>query len=144
MNLFLIEEWKDKKKSKVYYYNSLSKFLNEKFSNIKLKNQTEKDLEIIKLGEASTYAEVKIRLHKLATYNEFTDQQLNNIIEVAINNNQLFWIKTDRKIAKTLMNIIKDNENRIDVNLLYNFNKIYKPIIQEIEENSKFNNDLPF
>lgn len=142
LNLFLKDEWELNKKSNIYYYKSLSEFFKAKFPAIELSDQLEKELAIKKLADAGSFSSAKSRLRKLKGYSDFSDQQLNDILEIATTNNQLYLISSDWGVGDVLVELIKDKESRIDPALLKEFNRIYRPGNNNPQEDEE--DDLPF
>ncbi len=139
LNHYLKNEWETKKNSSIAFHKTLSRFFKDKFPEIKLLDELQKELIIKKLAEANSFSSAKARLAKLSNYSQFTNQQLNDIVETSISNNQLFWINRDYGIVNVLEKIISGNEEKIDDELMNEFNRIYRP--------NKFNIDdieLPF
>lgn len=139
LNLFLKDEWDKKKNSKIHFYKTISEFFKDKFPTITLSDELEKELIIKNLSEASTFISAKSRLAKLLDYKEFTNKQLNDIIEIAVTNTQLFWISTDIGVYDVLYKILEGNEDKIEANLLSQFKNIYKNIDEQLEDD-----ELPF
>lgn len=148
LNLFLKDEWEKKKNSELFYYKTLSEFFKHKFPEIELSDQLEKEMLIKKLANASSFASAKSKLSQLSEYTEFTTQQLNDIIEIATTNNQLYWIKTDYGVGDVLRKMVEGNEEKVDSDLFKNFDKIYKHSEEmekkRKEEEEEAYDDLPF
>src|SRR5690606_3368020 len=140
LNLFLKDEWELKKKSQLFYYKSLSDFLKDKFPDIELSDQLEKELAIKKLANAGSFSSAKSRLRKLNKYSDFSSQQLNSIMEIATTNSQLYWINSDLGVGDILLNILEGNEHKIERDLLQDFYTIYAPEKLNRQEEE----DLPF
>ncbi len=125
LNLFLKDEWDKEKKSKIHFYKTLSEFFKDKFPEITLSDELEKELLIKSLAEAGSFISAKSRLAKLSTYTEFTNKQLNDIIEIAVTNNQLYWIANDYGVGDVLQKLVSGKEDKINPKLLYEFNSLY-------------------
>lgn len=138
LNLYLKDEWEKKKNSTIYFYKTLSEFFKSKFPDIELSDQLEKEILIKSLATSASFSSAKLKLAKLSKYREFTSQQLNDIVEIAISNNQLYWISNDFGVGDVLINIIQGNEEKITPESLIEFNRIYRPEVQNEEQ------DLPF
>ncbi|TXI70860.1 MAG: hypothetical protein E6Q45_01460 [Flavobacterium sp.] len=138
LNLYLKDEWEKKKNSIIYFYKTLSEFFKSKFPDIELSDQLEKEILIKSLATSASFSSAKSKLAKLSKYREFTSQQLNDIVEIAISNNQLYWISNDFGVGDVLINIIQGNEEKITPESLIEFNRIYRPEVQNEEQ------DLPF
>jgi predicted nucleic acid-binding protein len=120
---FLLEEWREKKKSELVFLRRLSSFFKEKFPQIKMAVQLEKELLISDLRSSGTFANTKQILRKLSKFSDFTDSELNEIVSAAISNRQIYWISGDFIVRDTLSKIVEGNESRIDSYNLVEFNK---------------------
>lgn len=138
LNFFLKNEWDKEKKSKIHFYKTLSEFFRDKFPHIALSDELEKELLIKSLADAGSFISAKSRLAKLANYPKFTNKQLNDIIEIAVTNNQLYWIASDFGVSSVLQKLVSGNEDKINQKLLDEFNSLYNI------ENKAEEDDLPF
>ncbi len=124
-NSFLLQEWWNEKKAELIYYKKLSAFLRANFPDIKMANELEKDLDIQALSTAQSFASAKSKLKKIAQYDVFTAQQLVDIIEAAVSNSQIFWIKDDVGVGDILKNIVSTNMELISPEVLERFREVY-------------------
>jgi hypothetical protein len=111
---YLKNEWHEYIKSEIYFYKRLSSFFREKFPEIKLATELEKDLLIRELVESSSFEKTHMIITKLSRLSDFTQAQINEIIAAAVTNNQIFWIAMDPDIKYFYDNLIKDREEIID------------------------------
>lgn len=111
---FLSQEWTEKKKSQIVYYERLSLFFQAHFPNIKLASELEKESLIGDLAASRSFAQTHTLVSKLSNYNDFTSEQLNEIVEAAISNNQIYWIIKDPDVYEFFTSIIRGHENQID------------------------------
>ena len=118
---FLHCEWFNKKKSKIFFYRKLSDFFRDKFPNIKLASELEKELAIISLANSAGFRTTHMSIAKLSKYTDFTDQQVNDILLAAINNNQVYWIKDDDDVKGFLNGLINSRRDNIDQEVLEQF-----------------------
>lgn len=95
---YLRDEWAEKKNSSVIYYKSISDFFKEKYPDIKLATELQKDLYINRLEESGSFRRARRNIHKLASMDNFTSNQINKIFDIACSNNQVFWIGDDEDI----------------------------------------------
>ncbi len=79
---FLIQEWKKSKSSKLIPYRRLSEFFRDKYPNIELATELEKDLLIRELGASPTFAKTHEVIGDLSKYSDYTSAQLNDIVEL--------------------------------------------------------------
>ncbi len=110
---FLLKEWSDKKNSHIIYYNSLSSFFKEHFPHISLASELEKELLIGELFVSSSFSQTHSVVAKLSMYDDFTAVQRNNIVNIAISNNQIYLIAEDDDVNKFLRSVIKGHEDKI-------------------------------
>lgn len=111
---FLSQEWTEKKRSQIVYYERLSLFFQEHFPNIKLASELEKESLIGDLAASRSFAQTHTLVKKLSNYNDFTSEQLNEIVEAAISNNQIYWIIKDPDVYEFFSSIIQGHEDQID------------------------------
>jgi len=111
---FLSQEWTEKKKSQIVYYERLSLFFQAHFPNIKLASELEKESLIGDLAASRSFAQTHTLVSKLSNYNDFTSEQLNEIVEAAISNNQIYWIIKDPDVYEFFTSIIQGHEDQID------------------------------
>lgn len=124
-NAFLLEEWKSKKESNLYYYKTLTYFLKGNLPEIEINSETEKDLVIRNLTTANNFATAKKVVWKLSAYDNFSIQQLNSITEAFTNNNQIHWIGDDGSIAHARREIIEKNHKKIDPEIYKAYHRRY-------------------
>ena len=111
---FLSQEWTEKKRSQIVYYERLSLFFQAHFPNIKLASELEKESLIGDLAASRSFAQTHTLVSKLSNYNDFTSEQLNEIVKAAISNNQIYWIIKDPDVYEFFTSIIRGHENQID------------------------------
>jgi len=118
-NEFLHEEWRQVKQSELHFYKRLSGFLKDKYPDIKLASEVEKELLITELSISPNFATTHSAIQQLSKYSEFTDSQLNSIVRAAISNNQVYWIIDDEDIHEFFTTLIKGREDRIEDDILH-------------------------
>ncbi len=137
-NNFLMREWREKKNSTIYFYKKITDFFKKLFPNIKLDSEFKKDSLIKKLIDTSSFSQTHSIITKLSKFNEFTSDQLNEIVNAAISNRQIYWIIGDEEVHDFYLDIIKRNKNIIDSVI---FKKLYELLYPD---NIHDENDLPF
>lgn len=139
-NAFLLNEWRGEKKSSIIFYKRLSGFFKDKFPDIKLATELEKDILISDLSSSANFAQTHIAVAKLSRHSDFTTVQLNAIANAATMNPQIYWIIHDADVYAFLSNIIKGKEELIDkitlLELQRRLDLIEKPYVADA--------DLPF
>lgn len=94
-NTFLLEEWGVKKKSMLYYFNSLTSFLKEHAKDIELQTEQEKDGLISGLQDSRNFQTTHAIIKSLDSFHGWSEQQVENMCAAAINNTQVLWILSD-------------------------------------------------
>lgn len=98
MQPFLIEEWKEKKKSEIHFYTSLTDFLRKNKIGIELDLATEKQELIKKLAYSPNFVSTHGVIAMLNQYTGWTDDQIEDICDAAESNSQVRWILDDADI----------------------------------------------
>lgn len=108
INPFLAAEWKEKKKSKIYFYTSLLSFLNEHFSDIKLQNETKKAELIAALAESPNFITTHSLIGQLNKCMEWSQEQVEQLCRIAKDNDQVGWILLDEDVRNFYVNLLED------------------------------------
>lgn len=111
---FLLGEWVQQKNSQLFFYRRLSAFFKEKFPDIKLASEFEKEELIKELGRSSNFAKTHIVVSRLSKYADFTASQVNEIVGAALSNRQVYWIMRDEDVMTFFRNLIEGRELQID------------------------------
>ncbi|MDF1502688.1 PIN domain-containing protein [Roseisolibacter sp. H3M3-2] len=111
---FLDNEWQKRKQSHVMFHKRLSSFFQQKFPEIHLASELEKELLIVDLANSSSFAGTKQTLRTLRNYTEFTPAQVNSILEAAGSNSQIHWIIKDTDVEPFFRQLINDYKSKID------------------------------
>lgn len=120
-NSFLLNEWNQKKGTKIKFYKTLTDFFKDVFPTIKLAMELEKNLLITKLEGAPNFYSARNILQKIHNFDAFSSEQVNQIITSSIENTQILWISDDEDINEMLYDIIAKNIAKIDAELLIQF-----------------------
>ncbi len=123
-NEFLKREWKNKKKSNIFYYKKISLFFQIHFPDIKLATELEKEFLIGDLIKSMSFSNTHKIIAKLAKYSDFTPSQRNEIVEAAVTNNQIRWIIHNSDIYNFLKSVIDGYEDQIDPDKLRKLKKL--------------------
>ena len=118
--------WKEKKQSNIFFYQRLSNFFNDKISHIKLVIESEKKSMIDELFNSSSFQNTHSIIAQLSKFTDFTDEQINAIMNAAVSNNQIYLIKDDCDVDNFLKNIIYSKKHIIDSGIFEMYNTIYK------------------
>lgn len=130
-NSFLYDEWLNLKGFPIQYYWKLTDFFRKKFPDIKLATELHKSLLIQKFCDSWTFRGTKLSLYRLWLFSDFTQDELNKIIQWAVSNNQIYWISSQVKDALNAM--INWRRSEIESGLLEEFDSIYNPNNEEID-----------
>jgi hypothetical protein len=128
---FLLEEWVEKKKSSVFFYRKLSGFFRDKFPTIKLASELEKELAVASLVWSGSFQATHAAIARIATFSEFTDGQINQIVDAAVSNTQISWICNDTDVKSFLQSVVQGNEGIIEPAKLKAFNSLYREDSEE-------------
>ena len=122
-NAFLLNEWTKKKGTKIKFYKTLSDFFKDVLPDIKLATELEKDLLISELDSSPNFYTSRNILKKLSKLDSYSSEQINQIISASINNTQVYWISDDDDINEYLYNFIETYSDKIEPELLKEFQK---------------------
>jgi hypothetical protein len=92
---FLTVEWKRLKESDVELHSSLTSFFKRHFPTIKLASEVEKEAAIRRLAESVNFSETHAAIAKLSNFNDFSKEQTDALLQVALSNTQVKWIGED-------------------------------------------------
>ncbi len=140
---FLLEEWRKKKQSEIFFYRRLSEFFRDKFPLIKLASELEKELAISSLISSGKFQDTHLAIARLSKFTDFSDKQINEIVTAAVFNSQIYWIKDDPDVKEFLESVIRGKELIIDPTMLKIYNIKYKSKETETGEQVEVN-DIPF
>lgn len=143
---FLNKEWKERKNSTIHYYTQLSDFLSREFPDIKLPSDLEleadlqKETAINNLVNSYSFQMTHLAIKILGSFNDFTDDQIREIVEASTTNKQIYWIYDDSDVKAFLLQLIDGKEDVLPTELLEDFNRIYR---KELVTSSN-DDELPF
>lgn len=135
---YLADEWKEKKEAEVYYYKELTLFFKKEypdFPQLMLFSKREKDSKIENLANSPNFAWTHSAVAALEEYdNDFSQEQLNAIVEAVISNNQIYWIINDPDIREFIEELIHDRENEIDSDNFRMLKELLEPVSEDIPD----------
>lgn len=141
MSDFLIAEWEENKKSPVHFYKKLSAFFKDKFPDIKLASELEKELAISKLIASENFISTHLAISRLSKFTEFSDEQINQIIEAATTNSQIYLIRSDADVKDFLLSVAQGKEGVINPEI---FDKLKKMFEDNADEEKTKIEEVPF
>ncbi|MES2617329.1 MAG: PIN domain-containing protein [Bacteroidota bacterium] len=126
LNKYLMSEWESSKKSKIFSFRRISEFFKDKFPHIKFNSDFEKQYLIQGLSSSRSFVSTRRILNKLCSFEDFSINQLNEILKICIDNNQIYWIGQDYDIEQLIRKILDPYIEQVDKNLLYDFDDLFK------------------
>ncbi|MGX1927337.1 PIN domain-containing protein [Vibrio sp. NH-7] len=111
---FLLSEWNDYKRSDIFFYRRLSQFFKEHYPEIKLASELEKEIEIKNLSQSGNFSRTHTVISKLTKFEGFSQTQVNQLIEIAIENDQVRWIFGDDDVYEFYTELVDRNIESID------------------------------
>lgn len=114
-NTFLFDEWQSKKKSEIFFYQSLGRWAREHQKDIMLKLEDEKNSLIVRLLQSGTYAETHLIIEDLSKHKDFSISQIEQIISAGAFNGQISSILSDEDVKKFYKDLIAaSNEKELN------------------------------
>lgn len=107
-HLFLIAEWKEKKKGELKLHSELKPFLSSVFPNIKFAVDVEKKSAISYLVNSGSFASTHDAIAKLTPFMDaISKEEFIEIVDAALNNSQINWISCDSDVRAFYYELIK-------------------------------------
>lgn len=131
-NNYLLKEWRTLKASNLYFFKSLPDFFKHHYPQIKLASDIQKDIYIERLKASGSFRDSRYYLQRLSSFDDFTSDQINRIIEASLDNYQIYWISEDFDINVILYNFVDKYGNSIEEAIKQRFLSSVKRI-QHIE-----------
>lgn len=125
INEFLKREWGEKKKSKLFFYRNLSEFFKKYFPDIKLADELDRTLSVIQLISSESFAKTHLVISKLNSFSDFTDFEIQSIVEAGLDNSQIYSIGKDKDVNDFMNKIIKDKMHLFDKETIEKFANLY-------------------
>lgn len=114
MSSYLIEEWRTNQHSNIYFYPRLSDFFRNNHQDIQLKIEEEKNKWVEELESSPNFAYTHHVVARLATFSNFTDNQITRLGQIAISNSQVNSILNDEDIKDFYQRILKNKYDLLD------------------------------
>lgn len=111
-NPFLLNEWKEKKRTKIHFYKSLTEFFNNHLKDIKLSTENKKNELIRKLGVSNSFQETHKIVLELSQFSNWNNEQVSDLIKFAFKNSQISCIIEDPDISYFFRSILIDRTNK--------------------------------
>jgi predicted nucleic acid-binding protein len=123
---FLLDEWDRKKNRGVFLYRKLSDFFIDKFPTIKLASEMEKSIVISELENSGNYVRTHSVIAKLSKFSDFTNAEVNAIVETAITNSQVFGIAADEDVSSFMAGLTHGKDSVIEPSRLVTFKALFR------------------
>lgn len=104
---FLDKEWREKKKSDIHFFKSLSDFFEEKFPHIHLATDVVTAGLIDRLSKSGSFVTTHSVISSLSKHSEFSKNQVEELTEIAELNSQVNWIMTDPDVFEFYKGILE-------------------------------------
>ena len=98
-NAFLLDEWKEVKKSQFHFYRDLNDFFKLYVPNIKLANQAKLNVLIMGLAASGSFASTHSAIARFPEDPDFADSQVIELMNIKFNNSQVGSIEGDADVA---------------------------------------------
>lgn len=104
---YLASEWKKKKQGVLTLHKTLTEFLQEHFPDIKLADEIDKMAAISKFCQSSNFATTHSMVTKLSKFDDFTKDEINQLLDGYYSNSQINWILGDSDIREFAMKLVQ-------------------------------------
>jgi hypothetical protein len=147
-NPFLDKEWSFKKGggASIFFYKSIQNFFKAKYPEIKLASDVKKNALIEALAKSGTFATTHLVVEKLNQIVEFSPTQVEQLIQIAHMNKQVWWIMGDTDVLAFYLKLRDEHSNNISVESLEALTKLIseeeKKEAKELKEPD--DDDIPF
>lgn len=121
---YLATEWQEVKSfGRAHLHRSLSAFFKEKFPDINLSVEQEKDALVDRLKNSGSFAETHATIAALSGYNKYTLKQKKGLFWALLHNHQVGWIATDEDVLE-FYKAFEDEAWDLDMNTLSEAEKV--------------------
>jgi hypothetical protein len=97
---YLADEWRRAKASEIYLYRRISAFLQDRFPQIEVASELEKELRVRRLIESGSFASTHSAISRLSGYTDYSEQQAQELLEASYTNSQISLIATDADVRE--------------------------------------------
>ena len=113
MSGFLLDEWKERKKSTVQCYKTIRDFLKDHYDGVVLSLDPEKKALIGELENTGTFAGTHAVVARLAEFDYFSFHEAIALLDAALYNNQFGWIITDPDVLDLMRRAVMPHRKKI-------------------------------
>lgn len=142
INQFLLEEWREKKKSQIVFFKSLSAFLKVKIPEIKLNDERQTTKLIEQLAQSGSFATTHAVIASLSKFVDFPQNQVEDLVKIAELNNQVGWIIGDDDVFDFYQVILNKYGDALNPKLKESLEGIMRQAKSELDDAN--DDELPF
>lgn len=113
VSTYLAEEWHSAKTAEIILHRRISSFFHDRFPDIELASEFEKDLRVRALIESPSFEDTHRAISALADYTEYSEQQALELIEAATSNSQIRWIANDADVRGFFRDLFHAHSHRL-------------------------------
>jgi len=113
-NSYLANEWCTKKRSALFFYRTLTDFINNHVGTIELKTENEKRDSIELLRQSRSFQRTHSTIAQLNRYSSWTNDQIIELCQIAHENNQVNAILDDIDVFSFYATLLSGKENEFD------------------------------
>ena len=124
---FLAAEWRSKRSSEIFLHRRIATFFAEKYPQIKLASELERQLRVDALVTSWSFDDTHRAIGGLSGVTDFTDAQVDELIDSATHNSQIRWISQDHDVHDFFQRLVEANSDRLDSTVLARFNRYFNP-----------------
>ena len=95
---FLLQEWKEKKNTTIYFYRNLSQFFSTHLKDVQLSDEKHKEELITSLAQSLTFNNTHDCISELRRYENFSSSQIDRMIQALFENSQINSIFSDADV----------------------------------------------
>ena len=114
LNEFLKREWRSTRaRSDLHFYRTISEFFKQKYPNIQLADDVEKDILIDKLSRSSSFRETHQIAGKLLWHTEFSPIQIDRLVSIPYSNSQMGSIISDPDLRGLYSSLFRNHATQM-------------------------------
>ncbi len=123
VSTYLVDEWRSSKSSEIFLHRRISSFFQDRFPDIKLASELEKELRIRALVDSPSFEWTHHAISRLAGYTDYTEQQARDLFEAALSNSQIKWISRDPDVRGFFRQLVGAHSDLLDADELERFER---------------------
>ena len=144
ISLFLADEWRETKSSEIKLYRRISSLFQDELPDIELAREREKETRIRNLVESGNFQATHNAIRALATYGDFSDQQVRELVEGGMSNSQICWIAGDDDVQQFFRALVDGRLDLFDEEELARFERIFGDEEEKPGDEDEDDLDIPF